>query len=238
MPRHSCCVHRQCLFAHPTRHRSEPTGSSKRRRTCEHAGCVLPRRALAGDPIASDASCLEVRGWAFAAGARHALVISDSLFLGAPLPAALVRSIAMYTPHTAAPGPDPAIIPTLQPDAAPPRARPAAGAAARRRAPRWRARRPRAWQRGGRRGAGARRPPRPLAARAELQRGPRAPRPAAPPSCLQAGPATNPLRAAGPLSVVARLRRPRPPLGPNTLPQGCRWLRTAQRPPGSRLSHP
>ena len=130
MPRHSCCVHRQCLFAHPTRHRSEPTGSSKRRRTCEHAGCVLPRRALAGDPIASDASCLEVRGWAFAAGARHALVISDSLFLGAPLPAALVRSIAMYTPHTAAPGPDPAIIATLQPDAAPPRARPAAGPAA------------------------------------------------------------------------------------------------------------
>ena len=36
------------------------------------------------------------------AGVPHALVVSDSAYMGAPLPAALVRSMALYTPPTAA----------------------------------------------------------------------------------------------------------------------------------------
>lgn len=43
-----------------------------------------------------------MRGLLLTAGAPHALVVSDSAYLGAPLPAALVRSVALYAPPTAA----------------------------------------------------------------------------------------------------------------------------------------
>ena len=42
-----------------------------------------------------------MRGLLLTAGAPHALVVSDSAYLGAPLPAALVRSVALYAPPTA-----------------------------------------------------------------------------------------------------------------------------------------
>ena len=58
-------------------------------------------RALAADPAASDDNCLEMRGLLLTAGVPHALVVSDSAYLGAPLPAALVRSVALYAPSTA-----------------------------------------------------------------------------------------------------------------------------------------
>ena len=66
--------------------------------------CVSPARALAADPAASDDNCLEMRGLLLTAGVPHALVVSDSAYMGAPLPAALVRSVALYAPPTAAAG--------------------------------------------------------------------------------------------------------------------------------------
>lgn len=64
--------------------------------------CFSSARALAADPAASDDKCLEMRGLVLTAGAPHALVVSDSAYLGAPLPAALVRSVALYASPTAA----------------------------------------------------------------------------------------------------------------------------------------
>lgn len=58
-----------------------------------------------------------MRGEVFEAGARHALVVSDSAYLGAPLPAALVRSVALYSPQqraAALPIADPATNPGSQ----------------------------------------------------------------------------------------------------------------------------
>ena len=58
-----------------------------------------------------------MRGEVFEAGARHALVVSDSAYLGAPLPAALVRSVAIYFPQqraAALPTADPATNPGSQ----------------------------------------------------------------------------------------------------------------------------
>ncbi|KAK9836963.1 hypothetical protein WJX81_003021 [Elliptochloris bilobata] len=49
--------------------------------------------ALAADPAASDENCLEIRGEVFAGGAPHALIVSDSAYLGAPLPAALAPAL-------------------------------------------------------------------------------------------------------------------------------------------------
>ena len=63
--------------------------------------CRAHARALAADPAASDDNCLVMRGLLLTGGAPHALVVSDSAYLGAVLPAALVRSVALYAPPQA-----------------------------------------------------------------------------------------------------------------------------------------
>ena len=85
--------------------------------------CLPCARALAAAPAASDDNCLEMRGLLLTGGVPHALVVSDSAYLGAPLPAALVRSVALYAPPQASAAADsgfrdqathPAAIPQLR----------------------------------------------------------------------------------------------------------------------------